>query len=384
MTETREQKMTDLQVLREEIDKLDRQMVELFERRMEICAEVAEYKIETGKKVLDRERELSKLEVLEDQAHSDFNRHGIRELFMQIMAMSRKLQYRLLEKSGVKGQLDFTCVDALEKENVRVVYQGLEGAYAHQAALEYFGEAANCVHVERWRDAMEAIREGSADYAVLPLENSTAGIVSDNYDLLIEYDNYIVGEKIVSIDHVLMGQPDAAASDITTVYSHPQALMQCAKFLEEHREWTQTSMSNTAVAVKLVKDSKDKTKAAIGSRQAAKKYGLKVLKEEICHGKENSTRFIIVTNRKVFEKNADKISICFDVPHVSGSLYNILSHFIYNDLNMNKIESRPIPDKQWEYHFFVDVDGSLNDSAVKNALRGIREETTNFKILGNY
>ena len=376
--------MTDLLVLRDEIDKIDRQMVELFEKRMEICGEVAEYKINTGKKVLDRERELSKLQVLGDLAHSDFNRHGVTELFQQVMAMSRKLQYQLLEQNGVKGRLDFTCVDEIDKKDVRVVYQGLEGAYAHQAALEYFGEDVNCFHVERWRDAMEAIKEGSADYAVLPLENSTAGIVSDNYDLLNEYSNYIVGEKVVYIDHVLMGQTCAEESDIKTVYSHPQALMQCSKFLDEHREWTQMSVNNTAVAVKNVKDSGDKTKAAIGSKQAAKYYGMKILREGICHGKSNSTRFIIVTNQKIFEKNANKISICFEVPHTSGSLYNILSHFIYNDLNMTKIESRPIPEKQWEYHFFVDFDGNLNDSAVKNALRGIKEETANFKILGNY
>lgn len=376
--------MTDLLVLRDEIDEIDRQMVELFEKRMEICAEVAGYKIQTGKKVLDRDRELSKLKALGELAHSEFNRHGVTELFQQVMAMSRKLQYQLLEQNGVSGSLDFECVDTLEKENVRVVYQGLEGAYAHQAALEYFGAEADCFHVERWRDAMEAIREGKADYAVLPLENSTAGIVSDNYDLLKEYSNYIVGEKVISIDHVLMGQPEAELSDIETIYSHPQALMQCSKFLDECREWKQISVNNTAVAVKQVKDSKDTTKAAIGSRQAAEYYGLKILKEGICHGKTNSTRFIIVTNRKIYEKNANKISICFEVPHTSGSLYNILSHFIYNDLNMNKIESRPIPEKKWEYHFFVDFDGNLNDSAVKNALRGILEETTNFKILGNY
>ena len=379
-----EEIMTDLLVLRDEIDKIDRQIVELFEKRMEICKEVAEYKILTGKKVFDKEREDNKLQTLRGLAHSDFNKHGVTELFSQVMAMSRKLQYQLLEQNGVKGKLDFTCVDSLETEGVSVVYQGVEGAYAHQAALEYFGDQVNCFHVERWRDAMEAIREGSADYAVLPLENSTAGIVSDNYDLLNEYNNYIVGEKVIYIDHVLMGQPDASMEDIETVYSHPQALMQCSRFLDEHREWNQRSVGNTAVAVKDVKDSGDRTKAAIGSRQAAVFYGMKILKEGICHGKANSTRFVIVTNQKIFEKKAGKISICFEIPHTSGSLYNILSHFIYNNLNMNKIESRPIPDKQWEYHFFVDFDGNLNDSAVKNALRGIKEETANFKILGNY
>lgn len=376
--------MTDLLVLRDEIDKIDKQMVELFEKRMEICKEVAEYKIHTGKKVLDRERELSKLENLGQLAHSAFNRHGVTELFQQIMAMSRKLQYQLLEKNGVKESPDFECVDKIDKQNVRVVYQGLEGAYAHQAALEYFGKEVSSFHVETWREAMEAIKEGSADYAVLPLENSTAGIVNDNYDLLKEYSNYIVGEKVIHVDHVLMGTADAQLEDIEMVYSHPQALMQCARFLDEHGAWKQRSISNTAVAVKKVKDAADKTKAAIGSRQAAEYYGMKILSEGICHGKANSTRFIIVTNRRIYEKEAKKVSICFEVPHTSGSLYNILSHFIYNDLNMNKIESRPIPEKQWEYHFFVDFDGNLNDSAVKNALRGIREETTNFKILGNY
>lgn len=376
--------MTDLLVLRDEIDKIDRQMVELFEKRMEICGQVAEYKINTGKKVLDRERELQKLNTLGTLASSEFNKHGVTELFQQIMAMSRKLQYQLLEENGVKGQLEFTCVEKIDKEGVRVVYQGLEGAYAHQAAMEYFGKDVNSFHVETWRDAMEAIREGSADYAVLPLENSTAGIVSDNYDLLNEYNNHIVGEKVIYVDHVLMGTHDAELEDVQTVYSHPQALMQCARFLDTHHEWKQMSMGNTAVAVKKVKDAADKTKAAIGSRQAAEYYGMKILQEKICHGKANSTRFIIVTNQKIFERNAGKVSICFEVPHISGSLYNILSHFIYNDLNMNKIESRPIPEKQWEYHFFVDFDGNLNDSAVKNALRGIREETTNFKILGNY
>ncbi len=376
--------MTDLLVLRDEIDKIDREIVALFEKRMGISGQVAEYKISVGKQVFDKEREESKLRTLRELAHSDFNKHGVTELFQQIMAISRKLQYQLLETNHVGETIDFTCVEKLSKGNAKVVYQGLEGAYAHQAALEYFGENVNCFHVERWRDAMDAIKDGRADYAVLPLENSTAGIVNDNYDLLNEYNNYIVGEKVVYVDHVLMGQPDASLEDVQVVYSHPQALMQCARFLEEHRDWEQVSMSNTAVAVKAVLDSKDKSQAAIGSRQAAKYYGLKILKEEICHGKANSTRFIIVTNQKVFEKCANKISICFDVPHKSGSLYNILSHFIYNDLNMNKIESRPIPDKQWEYHFFVDIDGNLNDSAVKNALRGIQEETTNFKILGNY
>lgn len=379
-----ENEMTDLLVLRDEIDKIDRELVELFEKRMKVSGQVAEYKINTGKKVFDKEREDSKLNTLQGMAHSSFNKHGVTELFQQIMAMSRKLQYQQLEQNGISSPIDFACVDSLPEEGVHVAYQGVEGAYAHQAALEYFGENVDCFHVERWRDAMEAVKDGSADYAVLPLENSTAGIVSDNYDLLLEYHHSIVGEKIIHINHVLLGCPDAELADIETVASHPQALMQCARFLDEHREWKQISVGNTAVAVRDAKMMGDKRRAAIGSRQAAAYYGMKVLLENICHGKANSTRFIIVTKKKIFEKNADKVSICFEVSHTSGSLYNTLSHFIYNDLNMNRIESRPIPEKPWEYHFFVDFEGNLNEPAVKNALRGIMEETTNFKILGSY
>ena len=181
--------MRDLKELRVEIDRIDRQMVALFEERMGISREVAEYKVATGKKILDKEREQQKLEAVKALTHNDFNSHGVEELFKQIMAMSRKLQYRMMEEKAL-GRLPFVMVDKLEKEKVRVVYQGVEGAYTQQAMFAFFGEQVDHFHVERWRDAMDAIAEGMADYAVLPIENSTAGIVNDNYDLLGEYDNF--------------------------------------------------------------------------------------------------------------------------------------------------------------------------------------------------
>ena len=375
--------MRDLKELRVDIDRIDREMVALFEERMGIAKEVAEYKIATGKKILDKERENQKLEAVKALTHNDFNSHGVEELYKQIMGISRKLQYQLMEEKAL-GRLPFIMVNELEKKQVRVVYQGVEGAYAQQAMFAFFGEDVNHFHVERWRDAMDAIAEGMADYAVLPIENSTAGIVNDNYDLLGEYDNYIVGEQIISIQHALLGTPDAKISDIRTVYSHPQGLMQCAKYLDEHRDWQQISVLNTAVAAKKVAEEKDKTQAAIASTLAGRQQGLKILDEGINRSMNNSTRFLIVTNQPIFCRDAKKVSICFEVTHESGCLYNVLSHFIFNNLNMCRIESRPIPDRNWEYHFFVDFEGNLNDSAVKNALRGIREEALNLKILGNY
>ena len=373
----------DLLELRGQIDNIDRQIVSLYEQRMEICGQVAAYKIETGKKVFDRQREMEKLAKVKSLTHNDFNSHGVEELFEQIMSMSRKLQYQLLARHGSMGRLPFIEVGELGTKEARVVFQGAEGAYSQAAMTQYFGERIQSLHVDTFRDAMSAIDEGSADFAVLPIENSTAGIVSEIYDLLVEFENYIVGEQILQINHCLLGVPGAELEDIRTVYSHPQSLMQSSRFLAGH-DWRQISMQNNAFAARKVADEGDRSQAAIASEYAAKVYGLNVLCEGINQEKDNSTRFIIVTNQKIFRKDAGKVSICFELPHQSGSLYHMLSHFIYNNLNLCRIESRPIEDRSWEYRFFIDFEGNLADSAVKNALRGLRDEARNMKILGNY
>ena len=373
----------DLLELRNELDGIDKQIVELYEKRMNVCGQVAEYKIETGKRVFDKEREKQKLEAVRALTHNDFNAYGVTELFEQIMAMSRKLQYRLLAEHDSVGKLSFSKVDHFDTSKCRVVFQGAEGAYSQAAMIQYFGEGVNCFHVDTFRDAMLAIDEGSADFAVLPIENSSAGIVSEIYDLLVEFENYIVGEQIIPINHCLLGCAGTKISDIKTVYSHAQSLMQSAHYLQE-KGWQQISMKNNAFAAQKVAEDKNPTEAAIASEYSAKVYGLEILEKGVNDLKENSTRFIIITNQKVFSKDASKISLCFEVNHESGALYHALSHLIYNGLNMTKIESRPLEGRNWEYRFFVDFEGNMEDSAVKNALRGLREETRNMKILGNY
>ncbi len=374
----------DLLELRGRLDEIDEKIVRLYEERMEICSMVADYKIETGKKVLDKTREEEKLRKVRALTQNEFNAHGIEELFQQIMSMSRKLQYNKLAETGVYGRLPFIGVDQLDADRARVVFQGAEGAYSQMAMMKYFGEDVDCFHVDAFRDAMCAIEEGSADYAVLPIENSTAGIVNEIYDLLVEFENYIVGEQIIKIEHCLLGLPGTDLEQIRTVYSHPQSLMQSARYLNAHENWQQVSMQNNAFAARKVSGDMDRSQAAIASEQAARIYGLDILERGVNQSDTNSTRFIIVTNQKVFLKNAGKISLCLEVPHESGSLYRILSHFIYNGLNMTKIESRPIEGRNWEYRFFIDFEGNLGESAVKNALRGLREEARNMKVLGNY
>lgn len=373
----------DLLEIRDKIDGIDSQIVDLYEKRMDLCKQVAEYKIETGKQVFDKEREKQKIEKVMDLAHGDFNKQGVAGLFNQLMAISRKLQYGLLIERGIGGKLPFVRVDDLEYDTATVVFQGAEGAYSHAAMNKYFGENVKSFHVETFRDAMLAIDDGTADYAVLPIENSTAGSVNEIYDLLEEFENYIVGEVIIKIEHCLMGVKGTEISDIKEVYSHAQSLMQSQRFLRDY-SWQQISMKNNAFAAMKVRDDNDKSRAAIASEYSAKLYGLDILKKGVNNSDTNSTRFIVVSNQKKFVKNANKISICLEMPNESGSLFTMLSHFYYNGLNLNRIESRPIEGKNWQYRFFIDFDGNLSDSAVKNALSGLRQESFNMKILGNY
>lgn len=373
-----------LEELRVRLDEIDDQIVNLYEQRMEICAHVGEYKIQTGKKVLDRQREKEKLENVAGKASNPFNKKGVTELYEQLMSMSRKLQYEQLVKAGALGRLPFIQVDSLDADQARVVFPGTEGAYSEAAMKRYFGENCNSFYVRTFREAMEAIEDGAADFAVLPIENSTAGAVDEMYDLLVEFENYIVGETVIPIRHTLSGLPGASLKDVKTVYSKGVALMQATHFLDAHSSWQRINVANTAIAAKKVVEDQDPSQAAVCSAYAAKVHGLQVLVDNINDNEHNSTRFIVVTNQKIFLKHATKISICLEVSHESGSLYRVLSHFIYNDLNMTKIESRPIEGRDWEYRFFIDFEGNMADGAVKNAIRGLREECRNLRILGNY
>lgn len=376
--------MLDLSESRAQIDVIDKEITRLFQKRIDVCRDVAAYKIQNNKKVLDKTRENQKLEVLSKLAEDSFKEHGICDLFTQVMAICRKRQYQIMKEEGVAQPVPFDCVDEIDKTNATVVFQGVEGAYSHAASMAYFGDLATYFHVPNFEEVMKAVANKEADFGVLPLENSSAGQVGDVYDLLTRYDNTIVGEYYLPVRHCLLGLKGADIDKIQTVYSHPQGLMQCGKFLNEHSSWQQISQANTAMAAqKVIKENNPNT-AAIASETAAKLYGLEILEEGINDNKTNTTRFIIVSRKKCYRKDASKISVMFEIPHESGSLYTILSHMIYNDLNMTKIESRPIPEQPFEYRFFVDFEGNLADAAVENAILGIKEEAARLKILGNY
>ena len=277
----------------------------------------------------------------------------------------------------------FEMVDKLPTEGARIVFQGVEGAYSHQAMQLFFGKDADAYNVATFEQAVAAVENGDADYAVLPVENTTGGAVGDVLDLQMKYHCYSVALLDLPIQHMLLGVPGAKISDITEVYSHPQALAQCSEFLEQYPQWTRVPFSNTATSAKKVMEDGMVHRAAIASSASGELYGLVPLAKNIATNKYNTTRFIIATGKRIFSKNATKVSICFEAQHVSGTLYRLLSHIIYNGLNMTRIESRPVPGRNFEYRFYVDFEGNLQDSMVQSALYSITKEAKICRVLGN-
>lgn len=375
--------MIDLAVSRKRIDEIDDQIVALFEQRMEAAYEVAKYKMETGKPVYDRQREEQKLAKLGSMSHGAFNERAVKELFSQIMSISRKYQYGLL--SHQDEATDF-CRVPKERilEGGRVYYFGVPGTHTQQAMEEVFSDKIEGVSCQSFQGVMEAVEEGHADFGVLPIENSSTGGISTNYDLLLNYGNAIVGQYVMKIDQCLLALPGVELSEIRTVYSHPQGLLQCRDFLQRHPAYRSEEWGSTAAAAQKVAREGDRTQAAIASRRAAAEYGLNILADSIQQEKNNCTRFIVIGPKEVYTEESDKLALCIELPHKSGALYRILSHFLYNDLNMTQIVSRPIPGRNWEYRFFVDVEGNLDDPSVQNALRGLKEEAAYMRVLGNF
>lgn len=374
--------MIDLLESRKKIDEIDRQMVELFEKRMELAMDIADYKKSVGKPIFDAAREEEKLTALRAMAGSEFNKKAIADLFKQIMSMSRRLQYMLLEK---QESLGFTAVDHFPRnKETGIAFYGERGSYTEQAMLEYFQTEVSGLPMETFEEVMQAVQDGKAEYGVLPIENSSTGTLSDIFDLLSEYNVYIIGEHMVKIEHNLWGLPEAKLSDIRQVYSHKQGLLQCSQFLNLHPQMKQIVGGSTAGSARRVLEEEDITQAAIASRRAGEYLGLALLQEAIHNEDHNTTRFIIISKERIYSETAERTSICFTLPHKSGSLYHMLSHFIYNNINMTKIESRPIAGKAFAYRFYVDIEGGLENPAVKNALHCIREEALEMKILGSY
>ena len=295
-------------------------------------------------------------------------------------------ELRNKEEHAAKPYIDeeYKMVDDLEINNdTRVVYAGVPGAYAESAVIKYFGDNVSIYNVKNFDDIVEEVAAGRADYGVIPLENSSAGFVTGNYDIIKTSGVRIVAEVVLDIEHALLGVPGASISDIRKVYSHAQGLMQCKEYIDKHG-FSSSSVSNTAAAAKKVREEGNPAYAAIASERAARLYNLSVLDTRINTLNDNSTKFVVVTGKKVALKDADNISICFMTAHKVGALFNIMRLFNDNGLNMTSIESRPSQRKKWQYYFYVTFNGRLTDKNVRKALGEIVREADEMEVLGTF
>lgn len=377
--------MEELEDLRREIDGIDRQLVELFRQRMDVTRRVGEYKRAQGIPVLDQERERQVLQNKGELAGEGL-RPAVITLYQTIMALSRRQQRDMMgQGTDNPGVLRWREARHNARQPVsapRVVYQGVPGAYSEQAALDFFGPDADTEGLEQFEDCFLALREGRADYAVLPIENSSTGAIRQIYDLLTQYECYMVGETTVKVEHCLMALPGATLDSVTHVYSHEQGLFQCERYLNAHPEWKQVPQADTAGSAQMVAGGGDLTKAAICSERAAAIYGLEILARGINHNSRNTTRFVVVSPRLELRPGADKISTLFVLPHEAGSLHEVLTVFAVHGLNMVKLESRPLRSRSWEYMFFLEFTGAPEDPAVGDALHELAQTTGEFRVLG--
>lgn len=380
--------MRELTELRQEIDKLDGQLAGLFLKRMDVCREVGEYKKANGLPVLDAQREKELLAAKAALTDDPDSRRALRSFFGAVMSESRALQAGLMEdpekEKAFSDYLSLIHWDGPGLSEQRVLYQGQPGAYCEEAAMGFFGENCNRMNLKTWDGVFRGVKEGFGDYGVAPIENSSTGSISDVYDLLGKFGCHIVGEQLVRVDQCLMALPGANMGTISDVYTHEQGFRQCRAFLSSYPKWGQHEMVNTALAARFVAESGDRAKAAIASRRAAELYGLEILQTNINENRSNYTRFIVVTADPRYPADADKITVRFTLPHVEGSLCRMLQIFARAGLNLEKLESRPIPEESWSYSFYADFTGNLQKGELDPVIRELINASSAFQILGNY
>ena len=380
--------MSQLEEYRRQIDQIDRDLAALFLKRLEVTEAVGAYKQKEGLAVLDAERERQVVAARTALTDDPVRKADLAALYEAIMGISRRQQRRLVREAG-DGAGYAACVEAVRTarrpvEGRRVAYQGEPGCYSEEAAAGLFGPDVDSVGLPWFEDVFLALKEGRADYAVLPVENSSTGSIRQVYDLLSQYEYYIVGEWQVKVEHCLAALPGVKLEDIKTVCSHEQGLMQCERFLDAHRDWKRVPTLDTAGSAKQVAQTGETSTAAICSRRAAEFYGLRILAEGINYNSANHTRFVVVSPVMELREGRDKIGACFRLPHQSGSLHEILTVFSAQGLNLVKLESRPIPGRGWEYFFFLEFTGDLRAPGMDGVLRELSQLSSEFRVLGNF
>lgn len=375
----------DLNDYRKQIDDIDRQLLALFGQRMEVATAIAAYKKEHDLPVLDGKREREKLLDVAAKTPDDLKDYAV-SLYSLLFELSRSHQTRML---GTNTALTEQIARAIENTpklfpgSAAVACQGVEGAYS-QLACDRLFKLPNVFYFSNFEAVFSAIEKGLCQYGVIPVENSTAGSVNAVYDLMMRHDFRIVRSLRLKVDHNLLANPGAKLSDIREICSHEQAIAQCSAFLQEHPEITVVRCENTAAAAKRVAQSGRKDVAALSSRSCAELYGLTCLASNIQDQGNNFTRFICISKNLEIYPGADRTSLMMVLPHRPGSLYKVLSRFYALGINLNKLESRPMPERNFEFMFYFDLETSVYTPQFQQLMAELPSLCEEFSYLGSY
>jgi len=376
----------DLQTIRQNIDAIDDELVQLFARRMACSKEVALAKQQTGKPIRDHARERAIVNRL-TAAVGDECAPYVKALYSQIFDLSRSYQSALWERrSPLTDEIAAAIANTVGKrlpEHALVACQGTEGAYAQQACERLF-PYPDILYFDRFEGVFSAVEKGMCRYGILPIENSTAGSVTQVYDLMERHHFYIVGAQKLRIDHRLMRKNAASTTPVTEVVSHEQALRQCSRFFAAHPEIKATVMENTAVAAQFVAGSDRDDLAVIASKACADLYGLAVIDDDISDSPNNYTRFICISRQLEIYPQARKISLMLNLAHEPGALNAVVSRLAIAGVNLLKLESRPMPGREFEFRFFFDMTASVADPDILRLMGELEAHCDRFTFLGCY
>ena len=375
----------DLKEIRNKIDTIDDKILELFKERMETVKDVAEYKKVNNLPVLSTQREREIICRITNGMDDEMAAYT-KSLYTTMFEVSRSYQKHVnSNKTNMAEMIQKACLpaDTIFPKSAVVACQGVEGANS-QIACDKLFDRPEIMYMQNFDSVFTAVDKGLCQYGILPIENSLHGSVVAVYDLMKKYSFHIVRSVKVKIDHMLLANPGVELKDIKEIYSHEQALAQCSDFLKELCDVKIIPCENTAMAAKMVLESGRNNVAAISSRSCAELYNLRILTDNIQNSANNYTRFICISKELEIYPGANKISVMFSVPHRPGSLYEMISRFSVLGVNLTKLESRPIPGRDFEFIFYVDFDASVYSKEIRSLLATLDEAPDFFAFLGNY
>ena len=375
----------DLEELRKQIDEIDTQMCDLFAKRMQVVSEVGRYKKENNLPVYHPSRARTVLHNVSRRLGPEFEGYG-RTLYRTIFDLSESYETRMLAQGSefYDRIKEITSVPPQPfHKRASVACAGCEGSYAHLASERLF-DLPDIMYMNGFEGVFKAVSSGLCEYGVLPIENSLAGSVNAIYDLLSEYNVSIVRGVRLKVDHALLGVPGAKLSEIREIYSHQQAISQCSEFLSTLKNVRVIAMENTAEAARMVAQAGDRTKASLSSRLCAELYQMQVLKSSAQNRDNNYTRFICIAKEPKIYSGADRTSVMINIPNRPGTLFRILSRFNATGVNLVKLESRLIPEREFEYRFYFDIEASVYSTEFLSLMCELHDCGEQFKYFGTY